>query len=345
MRKLMPLLGCALFVLGGCGAAVPQASTLPKDFLPSAISFWTARSGIMTGVNGATNTVYLAATSDGGRTWRVRLRLPERRLYVADPFVDTSSSGRGWFTFETCVRSGGYPFTDCTIHALQTGDGGAHWKQGGPRSTSFSFVGRSGWAIAPYRSNPLNVRLYRLTAASRGPELMQAQVSAPCSGDALGSSPSLGGVASLGGQKALLVCVGQEMTLLSAVTVQAKYFYETSDGGKTWDHILTVPASVSGSVLSSGAFQGMTFLPGSRGWLWSSRGGLYGSDDGGRNWIVTPLVRELEVEEPLSVSFAGARIGYALLQGRPGGPYISLMQTRDGGATWTAVGGWTPPAY
>jgi photosystem II stability/assembly factor-like uncharacterized protein len=152
----------------------------------------------------------------------------------------------------------------------------------------------------------------------------------------------LGAVAALGGEDALLVCVGQSRALPSAVRVQAKYFYKTADGGRSWTRILTVPASLNGSALANGAVVGVVFRPDGRGWLWANAGGLYASDDGGRNWTATALVQELELEEPLSASFVGDGTGYALLELKPGAPYISLMETTDGGRTWKGVNGWAP---
>lgn len=345
MRNFLPLIGCALLLASGQAtvAAASRTGRLPQTFLPSAISFWSARSGIMAGVASATNTVYLAATSDAGRTWQVRLRIAQGARYVAAVFVDTSYHGRGWLTVETCVRKGGFPYGNCAIQAMQTDDGGRDWSFGGPRSVSFAVVGGQGFALVAHGPGLMQTRLYRLTTAAGGRGLRLARVSAPCLGDARGAAPSLAAVASLGGARALLVCAGAQRTLASAVTVQAKYFFATSDGGRTWHAVLSVPARAAAPGLGVGAVQGVTFLPGGRGWLWSFRGGLYATRDGGRTWTRGRLVTELEVEEPLSVSFVDDRTGYALLQGTPKGPYVSLMRTEDGGAAWTEIGGWTPP--
>ncbi len=346
MRGWLVMLGSALLLSAGAAtaAAVPGPARLPKTFLPSALSFWSTESGIIAGVDPSANRVYLATTSDAGRTWRVRLRIPEGALYVADVFVATSSRGRGWLTVETCLRQGGYPFGRCRIRAVETVDGGARWTAGGPQSVSFSFAGRDGWAIVARGAGLLQARLYRLTATGGGLRLRRARVAAPCSGDLNGEGPALGAVAAFGGRQALLVCTGPQGTLASAVTVQPKHFYATSDGGRTWHAVLTVPPSATASGLGLGALLGMTFLPDGRGWLWSARGGLYATRDWGRSWTLDHLVQEREVEEALSVSFVDDRTGYALLQGAPHGPYIRLMRTRDGGRHWTQVGGFTPAA-
>lgn len=343
MRRLFALLGFALFLLTGCAAYSTPASasgSLPKDFLPQAISFWSARSGVMSGVDGVTNTVYLAATADGGRTWTVRLHFPEKNLFTGGTFVTTADHGRGWFTYETCIKTGGYPYADCSIHAMQTINGGENWVRGGPQSLSFSFIGRQGWAIVPRGIRFSMASLYRLTAASSGTNLHRTQVAAPCTNQALGE------VASLGGRRAVLVCLGQWGMRPPETTTQAKAFYETTDGGRTWNKILSVPSTATrsvGGLSAAGVPDGLTFLPGGHGWLWEFRDALYATSDGGKTWTFAPLVTDLELEEALSVSFVTDRIGYALLQLRPGGPLVSLMETTNGGGTWHPVTGWTPP--
>ena len=179
LRRLWLLLGCALLLTAGCaaGSARPRTARLPKDFLPDAVAFWSTSAGITSGVDPSTNTVYLAGTSDGGRTWQVRLRLPEQGLFVAGTFVATAGPGHGWLTFETCVASGGYPFDGCRVHAMRTLDGGAHWAAGGPQSVLYSFVGRQGWAIVPQGGRQV---LERMTAAKSGPGLKATRVPAPC---------------------------------------------------------------------------------------------------------------------------------------------------------------------
>lgn len=346
MRGL-PIVAALGLLLAGCGAAAPRPApvSLPPGFLPSGIAFWSREAGILAGFSAGNGTVYLAETRDGGRTLRVRLRLRERARPVEDVAVAGTGGGRGWLTVETCSGSGGYPYAGCSVNALGTVDGGERWTAGGPRSLSFSFAGRQGWALMPYGPRLLGERLERLLADVRDPGVRATPVPSPCGRQTGGAEPSLGAVAALGASGAALVCAGTPATLPSAVQVQAKAVLVTRDGGRTWRRLAAVQAGLSDSAdLGVGTVAGLEMLPGGRGWLWSWRGGLYATRDGGRSWRPNPLVGQFEVTEALAVSFVDERTGFALVQGASRAPYLELMVTLDGGRTWSRVSAWNAKA-
>ena len=346
MRRL-GLVAALGLLLAGCGAAAPRAAPipLPPGFLPSGIAFWSREAGILAGFAAGNGTVYLAETRDGGRTWRVRLRLREGAQSIENVAVAAAGARRDWLTVETCRGSGGYPDSGCSVHALGTVDGGEHWTAGGPRSLTFSFAGRQGWALMPYGPRLLGERLERLSADVRDPGVRATPVPSPCGRQTGGAEPYLAAVAALGNGGAALACAGTPAALPSAVEVQAKALFETRDGGSTWTRLAAVQAGPSDSAgLGVGTVAGLEMLPGGRGWLWSWRGGLYATRDGGRSWRPNPLVAQFGVTEALGVSFVDEHTGFALVQGAPRAPYLELMVTRDGGLTWSRVGAWNAKA-
>jgi photosystem II stability/assembly factor-like uncharacterized protein len=98
-------------------------------------------------------------------------------------------------------------------------------------------------------------------------------------------------------------------------------FYRTSDGGRRWRLLATLPGS------APGVFPQFTLSAVSRSAAWLLTAGAkpaaYVTHDGGRHWSIHALARRLYAPVALSVRVAAA----SDFRGRP---YI----TRDGGRTW-----------
>lgn len=333
-----------LLFVTGCAppkpAPPPASHTFPKNFLAQAISFWSAEDGVVSGSSwaGSTDTVVVATTTDGGRVWTIRLRLSVPS-FVGGTFVTSSVPQRGWVTYETCIKKDGYPYRNCTIHALETTDGGRTWVYGGPKSQAFSFVGGTGWAIIPSGAYFAREGLYRLTLARSG-RLKETYTATPCTGQLLGPGQTPAAVAAMGPRRAVLLCYGSERPMEPQGFAQAKAIYTTKDSGRTWVKVLGVPVDATkpvGGLSAAGLAYGVTFLPDGHGWLWPPQGALYSTKDGGRTWAFANLPSQLVLEVTDSASFVNDRVGYALVQDLGS---FALMVTKDGGETWTQLRDW-----
>jgi hypothetical protein len=107
----------------------------------------------------------------------------------------------------------------------------------------------------------------------------------------------------------------------------------TSDGGRTWVRVWRGPQDL----------HGVDFVSASTGWAVGD-GILLGTVDGGQHWrqLGQPSVRPLR-----SVHFSSAREGWGVagldLPGERRTPATTLVHTRDGGQTWSALAAPRPP--
>lgn len=330
MRRTWGLVGIMVaLLLSGCGSA---ARTLPAGFEPSGIAFWSENAGMMAGSAGCPHCqVIVATTTDGGKSWTVRLHIDAGSTQQL-PFVTATLPGRGWVTFHNCTVAG----ASCPTEVFATSDRGKTWPGTGPQSFAFSFQGQDGWAIMPGTGfGATKSILFRGHVSASGASLDGTGVSTPCGSEMLAS------VAALGPKSAVLLCVGEP-----GVGMQAKDLYTTTDGGKTWSHILSVPFGARNLVHGLGAngyASGMNFLPDGHGWLWEARGWLLTTLDEGRNWSQVKVAQPDSVEAR-GVSFVSNDVGYVLLQNEL---HFSMehVMTRDGGVTWHRVESWPIPRH
>ncbi len=99
-------------------------------------------------------------------------------------------------------------------------------------------------------------------------------------------------------------------------------FYQTTDGGATWNSTSTLPLS---SVIRS-------FIDPHQGWA-TDDVNLYTTQDGGHTW--TQLHPNMSMKGIAHLDFVTNQVGYAISGARNGSPF--LWQTIDGGKTWTVV--------
>ena len=115
---------------------------------------------------------------------------------------------------------------------------------------------------------------------------------------------------------------------------QIKKFYETLDGGNTWNEIssTSLPPREDDGLPSSGYVSDLYFLNEKQGWLTESRGQLFVTMDGGKNWTLVDNhpVREWSMAKPF---FVNLMEGY-VLNSESG---TTLLVTKDGGLNWNPV--------
>jgi photosystem II stability/assembly factor-like uncharacterized protein len=99
-------------------------------------------------------------------------------------------------------------------------------------------------------------------------------------------------------------------------------FYQTTDGGATWKSTSTLSLS---AVISS-------FINLNQGWATDDTN-LYMTEDGGHTW--TQLNPNVSLKGVTHLDFVTNQIGYAISGANNGSPF--LLQTTDGGKTWTTV--------
>lgn len=109
----------------------------------------------------------------------------------------------------------------------------------------------------------------------------------------------------------------------------------TADGGATWRALPPPPASGPIPV----QIQQVDFVSPEDGWLVDPFGDLFRTTDGGQTWTPLALPAPGAVH---AVAFLDATHGFATTFSRGAG-HFALVETGDGGATWTAVATWPWP--
>ena len=116
---------------------------------------------------------------------------------------------------------------------------------------------------------------------------------------------------------------------------QPKKLYKTTDGGISWDKIssTSIPPSKSDGLPMGGYVSDLCFLNEKYGWFTESRGQLFVTSNGGKNWTMVDNhpVKEWFMSKPF---FVDRSEGYVLNfeSGRN-----SLLITKDGGLNWKQV--------
>jgi photosystem II stability/assembly factor-like uncharacterized protein len=99
--------------------------------------------------------------------------------------------------------------------------------------------------------------------------------------------------------------------------------------------------STSHGLVSFGYPAGTSFSPEGAGLLWESRGFLYLTRDGGRNWQKLGIA-EVDVDSQQSAAMVSKTQGFVLLWRTRVG--FRLFATTDGGRSWTVVHRWPAAA-
>lgn len=118
--------------------------------------------------------------------------------------------------------------------------------------------------------------------------------------------------------------------------IQTKQFFQTDDGGQTWQMIAETGSlgGKQGNMPLSSYQSGLFFLDVNHGWLGDAKGGLMVTHDGGYSWQHLPRMGDHSVLS--NIRFFTAEDGVLVLtqhyQRRS-----TLLATKDGGKSWTAV--------
>jgi photosystem II stability/assembly factor-like uncharacterized protein len=299
------LLAALAFVAGA------QARAAAPPPFSAAIAFWDLRHGLAGGGS------RLLATSDGGLTWKLRVRTRSAVTWL------TTAGPHGAFAQLANGR------------ALGTTDGGRTWTDArlGPAHDPSFANARDALALRSKRDAAPG-EAPGLTATHDGGRTW-ANLRSPCHEyDAF--------VALTTPQAALLVCAGEP-----GAGQQSKWVYRSVDAGRHW--LLAARTTfrpgrssfggISGAGYAEGAFlgpAGFGLLPENRGWLYVTR-------DGGRHWHAsTAAIPDTDfVSGEGSTSVFSARGAYIVLR-HTGGlrPPMRLLRTRDAGRTWALVHAW-----
>jgi photosystem II stability/assembly factor-like uncharacterized protein len=285
--------------------------------VPSAITFWDARHGLLAAracrSPGSCGEETIERTRDGGRTFTVALRVRRHvlALQTARPGAAIAEMDRG--------------------RALRTLDRGRTWHLFRLRfHASFATPTIGLGSSSTIAHGHLAVLLH---ATSDGGRTWRTRAS-PCPQAVANSAlvdlvtPRLG----------WLVCLDEP-----GAGNQQKAVFRTTDGGRSWragaDTIFFPRRRVHGGISSYGYPNGIAFARDGFGILWEGRGTLYVTRDGGRLWAAEPRVARPEIDfGRATAAFPGGRA--LVLLGRGGGPPSRLLASADHGRTWRTVHRW-----
>ena len=287
--------------------SVSATNPVAPGFRPDAIAFWDSSHGLMTGLQrcasceGAVPGGLVAATDDGGRTWRVVDRT------TPTTGVATFGADDAWVMTATGV--------------LHTADGGHTWN----KISSANLVDPSfsspldGWAAV--RVSDVH---YRLEETSDGGRTWQ-KIPSPCDRAIIGISrsglsptvPFLYDLSNTApGQGSVLCSNGGTMGGV------AQGVFLTQDHGVTWTQRWAGYDNL----------YGMQILPDGYGGRWNLvSGGYETTTDGGSTWTTVGKFTDPATESAWLLSDSSA---FALTGSGHG---YSLVQTTDGGHTWRHV--------
>jgi photosystem II stability/assembly factor-like uncharacterized protein len=94
-----------------------------------------------------------------------------------------------------------------------------------------------------------------------------------------------------------------------------------------------------GGISSYGYVQGIAMATDGFGVIWESRGTLYVTRDGGREWTGLPKVAQPEVDFGVDAIALPHGVAFALLA-NGGGERRRLIETTDAGRSWHVVHSW-----
>ncbi|BCV22570.1 WD40/YVTN/BNR-like repeat-containing protein [Moorella sp. Hama-1] len=287
-------------------------------------------------------------TADGGRTWGESAVHRGSNGLVYGGKLDFVDPDRGWLMIEPEHGMSSRPG-----ELYQTADGGEHWSEvakgattgsapenGLPFSGPFSFRnvltgwlgGRQGAAFDP--DHPLYMT--EDGGCTWRPQDLPLPSGLPGGKLNVNTPPEF---FPAGGQDGVLPVVFVPDSY--KVSDYATLFYTTADGGRTWQCQASLPGT--------GPFSPITAV---NWWVWReesdasglaapARGKLYHTTDGGVNWTVLEPAGDLsgaleKGERVQQLDFVTGKAGWLLLA-TADGQGTELLQTTDGGSTWTLV--------
>jgi len=294
----------------------------------------------------------LAATGNGGESWRVVDGTPPAGLPAQLEFVD-SVHGYLW---------GGTPSAQGAVPLWTTSDGGHTWVEArvGPVVSDVSAIGSNVWAVVgscPVDSSSLAGACPATVEVSldNGATWQVTEVAPPVS-----EEPTLSvadqdlELARITTRRAYVLSIAPPRTAGGSSPVQLAY---TADGGHTWTaRPDPCPTYFDfGQEIAASGTSDLWMVCGSQPSTGSQAKALYRSNDGGQHWTLTAAANAPVLSGNISLPAAG---------GLPSGGYVSplslghenlavltpenawifpdrsgVFRTRDGGRTWTPVSG------
>ena len=294
-------------------------------FNPSRVAFWSPEVGLAVGSAGPCAESCAGAielTNDGGQSWHAVQRTEDA---VAD--VATAGSSDGWAVVGSCREPG------CDNLILKSDDGGQTWTELGPAPVyQIDFAsGEIGWGLSVNAalSGAGGQPVARTVDGGR----TWTETESPCPPD----TPVPSSVDFVDPDDGWMACVGD-----AATSQQGKAIFETGDGGATWKPLAAVTYSggAAGDLGITGHQPALAFRPDGQGWLWMDRDCLYASTDRGQSWTRTGTdICMPDVKFISDLQFFSDRDGVGLLLDGDASE-LQLIQSHDGGATWSVIHTW-----
>jgi photosystem II stability/assembly factor-like uncharacterized protein len=330
----------ASFVLGGsttgtttaatCTAAPALAMSPPSTaaavpvYSPASLAFSDPKHGVIAGwfgVPGTPRESRIETTSDGGRSWRIALRLGGD----TNPDVEALDATHIWVLAGPCAMG------TCDRTLRLSSDGGETWTRlsSGPFERISFASATEGWAVGHVFATGQSLQ----TTTDGGHTWRSLPVPCPRSAstatDISFPAPGTG----------WLLCTGE-----GGAGNEQRAVLETTDSGGTW--AIVAASSLGGpgrsGLTTSGYPTGVTFDVTGAGWMWQDRGTVLATGDGGRTWrsigMSQPDVNAVtSIWFPRTPSSTTQGRGFAL---RSRGDVTELLVTSDGGNTWEQIARW-----
>jgi photosystem II stability/assembly factor-like uncharacterized protein len=303
-------------------AVAAQAGTAaPRRLIttPDSAVFWDAHDGVL-GVGLCRTTRYLCGhgavelTTDGGRSYRLVLR-------TGTPVTRIQRLGSDG---AVAIDQG---------HAWRTLDGGRTWHLWDEHPGGSAELAWDSWPTARTGFGDIlgaQGRVSLLVTRDGGRTWQRRRGPCQAAGVLLDFPTPRSG---------WLVCVSEP-----GAGNQEKAVFRTRDGGHTWQagafaRGMNGPKE-RGGISLLGYPAGIAFAPNGFGLLWESRGTIYVTRDGGKNWQAKPRVALFDVDFGRGAAAFADGTAFVLL-GNGGGPAARLIETRDFGRTWRVVRRWS----
>jgi photosystem II stability/assembly factor-like uncharacterized protein len=274
----------------------------------------------------------LLRTADGAKHW-TQVLLDHLQLTNINSikvyFTDALTGWIGWSDGKA-------------MHIAHTADGGQHWNdqtfQGVDYPIQFAFAdNQHGWLLTAGDAAMMHnqKKVYRTedggtswkVVSDNGLDLSNPSLQAP-------SLPTLGNSAGIAFRN-----TQNGFVAIDDPVSPDLLFYQTSDGGSTWNAVtLNVPQALEGkidySAFSVPVFSGEQNKDGAVTAKIGSNAGdtliVFTTHDGGTTWKAQPLPTSIKLDIKSNISFSDAAHGWLL-----NGP--SLYHTADGGVSWNEI--------